>query len=112
MPDWAPLSDSNPADGLIYALETFSDPAKKVSIYVFGDDFTGRSAEAVIREIDRINIADGDGNRPVRIHAIGFPSSFGKKKAPAMARNYAALMRVVTERNDGAFVGLTERDRR
>ena len=28
MQTWAPSSDSNPADGLIYALKTFSDPAK------------------------------------------------------------------------------------
>lgn len=82
MREWAPLNDSNPADGLIYALETFADHAKKVSIYVFGDDFTGRSAEAVIREINRINVADRDGNRPARIHAVGFPTAFGRNQTP------------------------------
>jgi hypothetical protein len=112
MRNWAPFSDSNPSDGLVYALETFTDPDKKVSIYVFGDDFTGSSTDAVIREIDGINLENKDGERPVRIHAIGFPSSFGRSQAPAMAQRFAGLMRVVAERNGGTFVGLTERDRR
>ena len=68
--------------------------------------------EAVVREIDSINIADVNGHRSVRIHAMGFPSAFGRNQAPVMAQRYAGLMRVVTERNEGTFVGLTERDRR
>lgn len=112
MRNWAPFSDSNPADGLVYALQTFWDPERPMSIYVFGDDFTGGSMDAVIRDIDSINIEDEEGNRPVRIHAIGFPTSFSRSAAPAMAQRYAGLMRVVCEKNGGTFVGLTERDRR
>jgi hypothetical protein len=109
---WAPFSDSNPADGILYALETFRDPEKKISLYVFGDDFTGNSMEAVIRDIDKTNPPDADGERQFRIHAIGFPTSFSGSGAPRMAQKYAGLMRVVCERNGGTFVGLTERDRR
>ena len=107
---WAPFSDSNPADGILYALESFWDPAKKISIYVFGDDFTGNSMDAVIREIDKVNVQDAEGNRQMRIHAIGFPTDFGG--TPRMALKFAGLMRIVCERNGGTFVGLTERDRR
>ncbi|HWM28071.1 MAG TPA: hypothetical protein VNQ14_06410 [Woeseiaceae bacterium] len=107
---WAPFSDSNPADGIVYALESFWDPEKKISIYVFGDDFTGNSMDAVIREIDKVNVEDGEGNRQMRIHAVGFPTDFGG--TPRMALKFAGLMRIVCERNGGTFVGLTERDRR
>ena len=107
---WAPFSDSNPADGIMYALEAFWDPEKKISIYVFGDDFTGNSMDAVIREIDKVNVQDAEGNRQMRIHAIGFPTDFGG--TPRMALKFAGLMRIVCERNGGTFVGLTERDRR
>ncbi|MGH8167309.1 MAG: VWA domain-containing protein, partial [Woeseiaceae bacterium] len=58
---WAPFSDSNPADGIVYALESFWDPEKKISIYVFGDDFTGNSMDAVIREVDKVNVEDAEG---------------------------------------------------
>ncbi len=107
---WAPFSDSNPADGIIYAVETFWDPEKQISIYVFGDDFTGTSAEAVLRAIDKVNVEDANGERGMRIHAIGFPTDFGG--TPRMAQKYALLMRAVSARNGGTFVGLTEADRR
>jgi hypothetical protein len=109
---WAPFSDSNPADGLIYALETFWDPEKKISIFVFGDDFTGNSMQAVVNEVEKANPRDAAGERRIRIHALGFPTNFSGSGAPTMAQKYAGLMRVVCERNGGTFVGLTERDRR
>jgi hypothetical protein len=109
---WAPFSDSNPADGIVYALETFWDPEKRISVYVFGDDFTGNSMEAVIRDIDKVNIPGEDGERRIRIHALGFPTNFSGSGAPTMAQKYAGLMRVVCERNGGTFVGLTDRDGR
>ena len=46
-------------------------PDKRISIYVFGDDFTGRSIESVVDEVDRVNRADETGRRLVRIHAVG-----------------------------------------
>ena len=70
---WRPFSDSNPVDGIIYAISTFWSPDKKISIYVFGDDFQGRSVERVVREIETVNRKGADGAPMVRIHAVGFP---------------------------------------
>jgi hypothetical protein len=107
---WAPFSDSNPADGIIYALKTFRDPKKKVSLYVFGDDFTGQSVQSVVDEVDTYNPENAAGERTVRIHAIGFPTNFTSSSSPTMAQKYAGLMRVVCERNGGTLVGLTDRN--
>lgn len=112
MRNWAPFSDSDPSDGIAYAVETFWDPEKKISIYVFGDEFQGNSMEAVMRDIDKINVADAQGNRRVRIHAVGFPYSFTGSSIPTSSQRFAGLMRVLCERNGGTFVALTERDRR
>jgi hypothetical protein len=112
MRNWAPFSDSDPSDGIAYAVESFWDPEKKISIYVFGDEFQGGSMEAVLRDIDKINIAGEDGDRRVRIHAVGFPYSFGGSGIPTSSQRFAGLMRVLCDRNGGTFVALTERDRR
>src|SRR3546814_13449842 len=40
MASWAPFSNSSPAEGVTAALQSFNDPAKHISIYVFFDDFT------------------------------------------------------------------------
>ncbi len=110
MRQWQAFSDSNPADGIAYAIETFWSPDKKISIYVFGDEFQGGSMEAVIRQIDSINVEDAEGNRRVRIHAIGFPYNF-TGTPPQSSQRFAGLMRVLCERNGGTFVALTERVR-
>lgn len=110
MRDWQAFSDSNPADGIAYAIQTYWSPDKKISIYVFGDEFQGGSMEAVLRDIDSINVEDADGNRRVRIHAIGFPYNF-TGTPPQSSQRFAGLMRVLCERNGGTFVALTERVR-
>jgi hypothetical protein len=110
MRQWQAFSDSNPADGIVYAIETFWSPDKKISIYVFGDEFQGGSMESVLREIDAINVEDAEGNRRVRIHAIGFPYNF-TGTPPQSSQRFAGLMRVLCERNGGTFVALTERVR-
>ncbi len=112
MRNWAPFSDSDPSDGIAYAVETFWDPEKKISIYVFGDEFQGNSMEAVLRDIEKINVVDAQGNQRVRIHAVGFPYSFTGSSIPTSSQRFAGLMRVLCERNGGTFVALTERDRR
>jgi len=112
MRNWAPFSDSDPSDGIAYAVETFWDPEKKISIYVFGDEFQGNSMEAVLRDIGKINVAGEDGELRVRIHAVGFPYSFGGSGIPTSSQRFAGLMRVLCDRNGGTFVALTEQDRR
>ena len=111
MRQWAPFSDSDPSDGIAYAIQTFWSPDKKISIYVFGDEFQGQSMEAVLRDIDEINVEDEDGNRLVRIHAVGFPYNFSGRTIPQSSQRFAGLMRLLCERNGGTFVALTMKDR-
>jgi hypothetical protein len=109
---WRPFSDSNPVDGIIYAISTYWTPERKISIYVFGDDFQGRSVDAVIKQIAAVNHVGEDGNRMVRIHAVGFPL-FGPNVGapPPTVQRFAQLMRILCERNGGTFVALSGSDR-
>jgi hypothetical protein len=104
--NWTPFSNSSPVEGIAEAVATFYDPDKRISIYVFGDDYTGNSIEEVVEAVDKINLADTTGRRRVRIHAIGFPV-FLDRPNPRTFR-FAALMRELAYRNDGTFVGLTQ----
>ena len=103
---WAPFSNSSPVEGIREAIDTYYDPTKNISIYVFGDDYTGDSVEEVVDAVDQINIADEIGRRRVRIHAVGFPVYLDQPNARIY--RFAALMRELAYRNDGTFVGLTE----
>ena len=73
---WQPFSNSSPVEGINAAIRIYYAKNKKISLYVLGDEFTGPSITAVVREVDRINRADNKGKRRVRIHAIGFPVQF------------------------------------
>jgi len=111
MRTWRPFSDSNPVDGIIYAINTYWTPDRKISIFVFGDEFTGRSVESVVRQIDLVNRVGADGERMVRIHAVGFPLiGAGGGGIPPSARQFAQLMRILCDRNGGTFVALNRRD--
>lgn len=110
---WSTFSNSSPVEGITRAIRTYYDPNKKISIYVFGDDFLqGGSIREVIRTIDRINVEDRDGNRLVRIHAVGFPvllqDGLIDRRYRQSVRNFSNLMRQVTQRNGGTFVALNE----
>ena len=100
---WAPNSNSSPVEGIQQAINTFYAPDRKISIYVFGDDFSKRSIERVVDTVDQVNRVVEDGSRRVRIHAVGFPVRVGA----ASGNRFAALMRELTFRNDGTFVGLS-----
>ncbi len=103
--NWQAYSDSDPAEGIVEAITTFYDETKKVSIYVFGDDFSKGSAESLVRYVERINEADQFGNCLVRIHAVGFPVLMLGGWFEQASR-FANLMRVLCERNCGTFVAL------
>lgn len=104
--NWNPFSNSSPVEGIQRAIETFYDPDKRISIYVFGDDFTGNSIEEIADRVDAINVADESGQRRVRIHAVGFPVHLLSQSGRVF--RFAALMRELAFRNDGTFVGLSE----
>jgi regulator of replication initiation timing len=103
-----PFSNSSPVEGIEKAVRTFQAPDKRISVYVFGDDFTGRSIEEVVDTVDRINAPDENGQRPVRINAVGFPTLYHAANPPDSLFRFAALMREITYRNNGTFVGLPE----
>lgn len=104
--NWNPFSNSSPVEGIQRAIETYYDPDKRISIYVFGDDFTGDSIEQIVDRVDAINVADASGQRRVRIHAVGFPVYLTRPSGRVF--RFAALMRELAFRNDGTFVGLSE----
>ena len=108
--NWNPFSNSSPVEGVTRAINTFYAPDKKISIHVLGDDFQpGGSIRDVLRTIDRINVEDADGNRLVRIHGIGFPTIFaGPARFQQSVYRYSTLMREMTQRNGGTFVGLND----
>lgn len=110
---WNPFSNSSPVEGIQRAISAFFDPGLEISIYVFGDDFQqNNSIQRVVDAVDRANrTSEQTGRRRVRIHAVGFPVLLDPG-APAQARasayRFAALMRELTHRNLGAFVGAAE----
>jgi len=107
--NWNVFSNSSPVEGITQAIRTFYDTNKKISIYVFGDEFTGQSIAQVVDTVDRINREGADGERLVRIHAVGFPVQFAR--APHLQTTgirFATLMRELTYRNGGTFVGLND----
>ena len=113
MRSWFAQSDSNPTDGIQAAIETFWAEDKKISIYVFGDDFAGNmKIDQVVESINRRNRVGADGERRVRIHAVGFPRGFrGGGQIPPTAAKFATLMRVICDINGGTFVALTDENR-
>ncbi|MFT6287895.1 MAG: hypothetical protein ACJA09_002652 [Alcanivorax sp.] len=107
--NWNVFSNSSPVEGITQAIRTFYDPNKKISIYVFGDEFTGNSIAQVVDTVDRINQEDANGNRRVRIHGVGFPVQFIRAShLQTTGIRFATLMRELAYRNGGTFVGLND----
>jgi len=103
---WTPFSNSSPVEGIEAAIRRFYAKDKRISLYVFGDDFSSGSIENVINTVDRLNRADSSGKHRVRIHAMGYPVLFNVGGMSNNVIRFAALMRKLAENNDGTFVGL------
>ena len=104
---WNTFSNSSPVEGITRAISTFYDPNKKTSIYVFGDEFTGKSISDVVKTIDRLNPKDSSGNTKIRIHGVGFPiPANAPQHFQITSQRYATLMREVGHNNGGTFIGL------
>jgi len=106
--NWSVFSNSSPVEGIKAAISNYYRPGRKISLYVFGDDFNGRSIQRVLDDVDRLNRPNAKGERLVRIHAIGFPVLFQDRRTEQNAIRFAVLMRTLTERNGGTFVGLND----
>jgi hypothetical protein len=104
---WFPFSNSSPVEGITEAIRTYYDPKLRISLYVFGDEYSGKNMQGAIEAVDRINRADSKGRRRVRIHAVGFPTVLNDPRGITGLR-FATLMRALCERNGGAFVGLNQ----
>jgi hypothetical protein len=102
-----PFSNSSPVEGINRAIRDFYKPDQRISIYVFGDDFTGDSVQRVLDVVDQLNPKNDKGIPQIRIHAIGFPVQFYAQQQVTGTR-FAHLMRELTHRNMGTFVGLND----
>ncbi len=110
MRNWNAFSTSSPREGILAAIDTFYDPEKRVSLYVYSDDFASGSISAVVREVDRKNRANDPNGRRVRIHAVAFPVYYDVTGGELItAARLATLMRVLCQRNGGTFVALPSR---
>ena len=104
---WTPFSNSSPVEGIQKAIRQFYSSNKRISLYVFGDDFTGGSINKVLKATARINQTINSAPL-VRIHTIGFPVHFKVKGGNLKtATRFSALMRELSYDNNGTFVGLT-----
>lgn len=99
MRTWSAVSNSSPVEGLEVALRDYGDVSKKISIYIFGDDYTGSSYNLVLSTLESLNTNRINGKPIVRVHAIGFISQHGSGR-------FATLMREVTRRNGGVFLAM------
>ena len=106
---WNAFSNSSPVEGITQAIASYYRPGRKISLYVFGDDFNGRSIQQVLDRVARINRPDASGERLVRIHGIGFPVQYAARQGPTPSGiRFTILMRSLCEQNGGTFVGLTD----
>ncbi len=104
---WRAFSNSSPVEGITAAIRTFYSTDKKISLYVFGDEFSGQRIQPVIDTVDHINRQTKDGSRRVRIHAVGFPVVMAKTNMRGnTGERFATLMRILCQKNGGTFVGL------
>ena len=99
---WNVASNSSPVEGLEVALKTYARSGKNISIYIFGDDYTGSSYGPVLNTLDRLNRNPKGGEPLVKVHAIGFITSLSTNR-------FGILMREVTKRNRGTFLALPVR---
>ena len=112
---WDSFSNSSPRRGILKAIDTYYDPTKKISLYVYSDDFSSGSSaiNAVVREVDRRNRLTKDGERLVRIHAVAFPVYYDVGGPQGFYGStgaaYSVLMRIICQRNGGTFVALPSR---
>jgi hypothetical protein len=107
--NWNSFSDSSPREGILAAIDTYYDPEKKISLYVYSDDLSRGSISAIVREIDRRNAIDAEGNKRVRIHAVAFPVYYDVTGQLLTAGNFMILMRAICQRNGGTLVALPSR---
>ena len=96
---WGAMSNSSPVEGIQVALRKYAKPNISTSIYVFGDDYTGASYDAIVSKISKQNRKTSSGKRLAKIHAVGFLSV-------GTTNRFSILMREITKKNGGTFLAL------
>jgi len=96
---WNALSNSSPIEGIEIALRKYAKAKLSTSIYVFGDDYTGGSYDAVINAVNKKNRNKISGKRLAKIHGVGFISM-------GTTDHFGILMRELTQQNGGTFLAL------
>lgn len=105
--NWEPFSNSSPVEGIVRAINTYAAPDKRISIYVYGDDFTGSSIQQVLDTVARVTPVGPDGEPRVRIHGVGFPVLFQQGPQPQQGGDrFGHLMRSLAAQTGGTFVAL------
>ena len=97
--NWNSTSNSSPVEGLEVALKRYANPNTKLSIYIFGDEYSGSTYDLAIDTLVNLNTNHVTGARLARIHAVGFLSNYSTGR-------FATLMREITQRNNGTFIAL------
>lgn len=101
MRNWSGSSNSSPVEGIQTALKTYGKRVDSLSLYVFGDDFSGGSLDLALEQINNLN-RDDSGKLIARIHAVGFaPQRSGITRNSLM---FSTLMREVAKQNNGTFI--------
>jgi hypothetical protein len=96
---WNSASNSSPVEGLEVALKRYAKPNRSLSIYIFGDEYSGSSYDPVIDTLVKLNTNRVTGKRLAKVHGVGFISSYSTNR-------FAILMREITKRNGGTFIAL------
>lgn len=107
--NWSAFGASTPVGGINTAIRSHYDKNKKISLFVMGDDFQGRSVRRVLQTVKSLNKANSKGETLVRIHGVGFPVHlFSDPGLNSSGMRYATLMRELAEQNNGTFIGLND----
>jgi hypothetical protein len=106
--NWRPFSKSKPGNGILAAIDSVSSD-QKVVIYIYGDDFEEGAVSDVLASINARN-RDNAGSRKARINSVAFPVIYNATGSLLTSASYASLMRELSQRNGGTFIGLPSRD--
>ena len=109
---WNAFSNSSPAEGISKAIESFYSAEKKISLYVYGDEFTGSSIKQVVEHVASDNRTYASGKPLVRIHAMAFLLCARKCLIYNTWNQVRHTMRELALNNGGTFVGLNASDER
>lgn len=96
---------SSPEVGIKKAIEMYNKTKGKVSLYVFGDEYTAADIRAKVEDISRANWDPIRERARFRIHGIGFYWQGGSNTRVG----FAAFMKAIAHNNRGAFIALDVR---